>query len=67
MTTKLAAFFRFTLLYSDMTSIFLLLTLGWSCIDSSWTPLATSVLGFGLSLPFGFVEDGAMEETRVSF
>lgn len=67
MTTKLAAFFRLTLLYSDITSMFLLLTFGWSCIDSSWTPLATSVLGLGLSFPFGFAEDGAMEETRVSF
>lgn len=60
MTTKFAAFFRFTFLYSAMTSIFLLLILGGSCIDKFWTPLAIVVLALVPSLTFGFVGAGAI-------
>jgi hypothetical protein len=67
MTTKLAAFFRFTFLYSAMTSIFLLLTLGAvSCIDMSCTPLAKVDLDFGVSLGLGLVDTAAALATCVS-
>jgi len=46
MTTKFAAFFRLTFLYSATTSRFLLLICGGSCIDKSLTPVAISVFAF---------------------
>ena len=63
-TTKLAAFFRLIFLYSEMTSIFLLLILGTSCIDKSWTPLASVDLDLGVSLGFCLTGVGARWRRR---
>lgn len=46
MTTKFAAFFCFTLLYSATTLMFLPLILNGSCIDRLLKPFARSDLGF---------------------
>lgn len=61
MTTKFAAFFRLTFLYSAITSIFLLLILGGFCTDRLCTPFARDELCFALSLAFGFVGAVAIE------
>ena len=53
MTTKLAAFLGFDLLYSARTSIPLYLTLIGSFIERSFTPSVTSFLGL-VSLDVGF-------------
>ena len=61
MTTKFAAFFLLTLLYSVITSIFLLFTLGASWMDKSWTPLATGFVDFEASFGLGLVDVAAAE------